>query len=242
MDVVHRIKQASTGRFFNSAIPDVYSAIGIASAIPDYYLSMRPYAIAGISAKSTGNSFSNMQAGAGPAQRFLSENEIAIHPKMVMSSLSTICVAECMLQMRDLHLLPEGIDIDIKALIRAALLEASEEPREEYPHILQTIRQIAAKNELTEVAEQLIKNALYSPRMEIGPISARDLRRNSLVLNCSNYGVNDIYGATVLCRSVLSSNRMRYLFPVGTMRTTISSYIPPIKKRVEGYFRRIRHS
>ena len=240
LPIINEIKQRGNGRFFNSAIPDIYSAIAIASHIDTYYFSMRPYAIAGLSRHSTGNSFSNLQVDARPAQRFLTENEIAIHPQLVMSSLSTICATECLLQARDVGLLPPNLSIDLKRLIEAALLEASEEPIAEYPVILEGLRQIGVKNGLESYVEKAIAGAMHSPAIQGKPLSARDLRRHGLVLNCNEFSIKDVYEATLLCEQALTStNSLKYLFPLGTLRLTARSYLPFLQKRMRKLLRKL---
>ena len=240
LQIINEVKQRGNGRFFNSAIPDVYSAIAIACVIDTYYFSMRPYAVAGLSRHSTGNSFSNLQVDARPAQRFLTENEIPIHPQVVMSSLSTICATECLLQARDVGLTPPNLSIDLKRLIKAALLEASEEPAEEYPAILESLRQIGAKNGLESYVEDAIAGAMHSPAIQGKPLSARDLRRHGMVFNCNDFGINDVYDATLLCEQALTStDHFTYLFPIGTLRLTAQSYLPFVRKRMRKLLRRL---
>jgi hypothetical protein len=241
LQIINDVKQRSNGRFFNSAIPDVYSAIAIACLIDTYYFSMRPYAVAGLSRHSTGNSFSNLQVDALPAQRFLAENEIPIHPQLIMSSLSTICATECLLQARDVGLTPPDLSIDLKRLIKAALLEASEEPAEEYPAILHGLRQIGAKNGLESYVEDAIAGAMHSPAIQGQPLSARDLRRHGIVFNCNDFGIKDVYDATLFCEKALTNtDHFKYLFPIGTLRLTVHSYLPFVRKRVRKLLHRLR--
>ncbi len=241
LQTINEVKRRGNGRFFNSAIPDVYSAIAIACVIDTYYFSMRPYAVAGLSRHSTGNSFSNLRVDARPAQRFLTENEIPIHPQVVMSSLSTICATECLLQARDLGLTPPNLPIDLKRLIKAALLEASEEPAEEYPAILDSLRQIGVKNGLEAYVEDAIAGAMHSPAVQGKPRSARDLRRRGIVFNCNDFGIKDVYDASLFCeRALTNTRRFKYLFPVGTLRLTVQSYLPFVRKRIRRLFHRLR--
>lgn len=241
LQIINGVKQRGNGRFFNSAIPDVYSAIAIACIIDIYYFSMRPYAVAGLSRHSTGNSFSNLQVDALPAQRFLIENEIPIHPQVIMSSLSTICATECLLQARDVGLTPPDLTIDLKRLIQAALLEASEEPAKEYPAILDGLRQIGVKNGLESYVEDAIAGAMHSPAIQGKPLSARDLRRHGLVFNCNEFGIKDVYDAALLCdKALANTDRFKYLFPIGTLRLTVQSYRPFIRKRMRKLLHRLR--
>lgn len=230
--LIEQIKHNSGGRFFNSAIPDVYSAIAIASHVSDYYFSMRPFSVAGISGKSTGNSFSNRYSAPKSAALFLAENEIPIHEAVVMSSLSTICATECLLQAREHGILHHEVTINLERLIRAALLESSEESNEEYQVILNDLRQIGAKNSLSELVETAIKNTSHSPRSDARLYTGYDLRRKGFVFRTEEFGVHDIYGATLLCEKVLSMDLSKYVYSWGTVRNTVHVYSSFVRKRL----------
>lgn len=75
-----------TGDFFRSMIPDVYSAMAIASVIDEYVYSYEPLAINGVSMHSSGSSFFHSVHGidgvASPAMKFLAEDNIPFHPDL----------------------------------------------------------------------------------------------------------------------------------------------------------------
>lgn len=81
--VLERLRQR-TGRFYRSAIPDVYMAVAIASLTNQYVYSDAPLAINGASRHSTGTSqFSGgNRSAASPAARFLSEQPMPFHPDL----------------------------------------------------------------------------------------------------------------------------------------------------------------
>lgn len=73
--------KARKGTFFRSCIPDVYSAMAIASSIERYVLTDEPLAINGLSGHSIGMSQGRDRFSAGsPARRFQAENDLAFHP------------------------------------------------------------------------------------------------------------------------------------------------------------------
>jgi glycosyltransferase involved in cell wall biosynthesis len=232
MEVIRKIIESGNGHFFNSAIPDVYSAFVIAAAVPEYHFSMRPFAVAGLSAKSTGSSFSNITENDKPAQLFLEENEISIHPRVVMSSLSVICATECLLQAQDLKLIPEDIHVDMKKVINAALLEASEEPRNEYKIILTQLREIGRRNGLESFVEDAIQHAMHSPRLDYPLKSARYIRRRGILFNCADFQIKDVYDASILCEQIITYGPSKYRFLFGTIYLTILSSIPFFRKRI----------
>jgi len=70
--------KAKSGKFYYSCIPDVYSAMAIASVIKEYIYSYEPFAIDGVSVHSIGTSL--VQGGpSGPAKQFLMEDNIPLH-------------------------------------------------------------------------------------------------------------------------------------------------------------------
>jgi hypothetical protein len=71
------------GRFFYSAIPDVFSGISIAKQIPRYFYSARPEFINGASVHSNGTSQMTARIKA-PARRFLSEGNMPYHQDVPM--------------------------------------------------------------------------------------------------------------------------------------------------------------
>jgi glycosyltransferase involved in cell wall biosynthesis len=80
MSVLNEIKRR-TGRIYNSCVPDVYSAISIASVVETYIYSWEPLAINGASRHSTGTAyFARGKDKAGsPAQIFATEGNIPFH-------------------------------------------------------------------------------------------------------------------------------------------------------------------
>jgi glycosyltransferase involved in cell wall biosynthesis len=80
VSVLDAIK-SKTGCVYRSCIPDVYSAISIASVLDRYVYSHAPTAINGASRHSTGTSTFSTQVkhGTSPATRFASEDNLAFH-------------------------------------------------------------------------------------------------------------------------------------------------------------------
>ena len=240
-DIVEVVKQRSGGRFFNSAIPDVYSAVAVACVIPTYNYSLNTYTLEGVSGHSIGNSFLNRHVHAQPAQRFLAENEIKIHPRMVMSSSSAVCVAECVLQAQDLGLTPSDLTLDLQTVIRAALREASEAADGVYAAVLEDVRQIGVRNHLEDFVAEAISHAAHSAAAEGRPLSGHNLRRGGLTVDCSPHGVRNVYEASLLCDRILHAEPWRHWYPVGTLQLTFREFMPFIKKHLKRTWRRFTH-
>jgi hypothetical protein len=80
--------RAATGAFYRSCIPDVYSAIAIASVTDRYLYVHEPLAVNGASKHSTGTSQLSAQRAAigSPAQRFTTEGNIAFHADLPLGA------------------------------------------------------------------------------------------------------------------------------------------------------------
>jgi glycosyltransferase involved in cell wall biosynthesis len=83
LDAIDRIKEKGGGTFFKSCIPDVYSAIALASALDRYVFLSEALSIAGASHFSTGGAYG--RSGASSEDKvafdiFSSEENIPLHP------------------------------------------------------------------------------------------------------------------------------------------------------------------
>jgi hypothetical protein len=80
--------RAATGAFYRSCIPDVYSAVALASVLDKYAYSYEPLAVNGASRHSTGTSqLSPQRAAAGSAaQQFAAEDNIPFHSDVPLAA------------------------------------------------------------------------------------------------------------------------------------------------------------
>jgi hypothetical protein len=121
--------RAADGSYFQSQIPDVYSAVTLTSLAENFYWSAVPLAINGASRHSTGTAqFSSNADAKRPATLFASEPNIPLHPLVptqddgtVPSSIQAL-LCECYLQARIHH--PELLPLDISAQLRAIVRTA----------------------------------------------------------------------------------------------------------------------
>ena len=78
-----------TGRVYRSSQPDIYSAIAIASVVDRYLYSYDPFAIAGMSAHSTGASHWAGRKDDSPVKKFTLEGNIPFHPDVPLNTDGT---------------------------------------------------------------------------------------------------------------------------------------------------------
>src|SRR6185436_6485266 len=71
--------RSADGQFFCSMIPDVYSAIALASTLDRYVAMREPVSVAGVSSHSNGASSLGIGKLLGPAEKFFSESNIPFH-------------------------------------------------------------------------------------------------------------------------------------------------------------------
>ncbi len=123
LDPIKRIKEKSNGFFFNSSIPDVYSAIVLADEIPQYLFENYSFFLSGISGQSNGFAFSSPENNKNLAEQFIKENNIPFHPKLVMSNSLPILLADSVYYAKELGFLKNTI-YSIEHLLEIAFKNA----------------------------------------------------------------------------------------------------------------------
>ena len=100
LDLINQCRRVD-GTFFGSQIPDLYSAVALASVANRYLLTSQPFAMNGASLHSTGVSHvasTKSSTSAGPGHRFAQENDIEFHPCLRPGKSLQIILYECYLQ------------------------------------------------------------------------------------------------------------------------------------------------
>lgn len=140
--------RAPNGRFFNSQIPDIYSAIILALKSERYVSSEMPVAIHGLSANSTGQSFldhGTENERNDLAHMFVQEAHIPLHAKLAVTDgfnqLKTfhLLVIEAMLQAQD-------ADGEVPASDPLTLLQGGIIAAKDAPWVSDWARRFAAAN------------------------------------------------------------------------------------------------
>lgn len=109
-EVFDRIK-SRVGRFFNSAVPDVYAGIAVARNIDHYLFVEKPLALSGTSRHSTGTSTHSALKGKhiAPAQAYYTEGNFPFHAALPLNADGSFphslhaLVYECYLQSISAH-------------------------------------------------------------------------------------------------------------------------------------------
>jgi glycosyltransferase involved in cell wall biosynthesis len=210
--------KSKSARFFNSMIPDVYSAMALSSVIDYHYWSDRPYSVNGASKHSNGtsNSAGNSLEEKQAALKFISEIDIPFHPNLLYGSAIPILIAESALQVKD-HL---GFDvrIDIDKMLQRSFEQAKYSGASNRMEVLHDISVIATNygidnakyadevnlkglNKSKTLLFRWLKNALVGNYAFMALFAL--LRVNTLRINGDIAKLGNIYDATILTSQVL---------------------------------------
>jgi len=219
------IKKAvnGSGRFFHSRIPDVYSGIAVACVSDFYYYSHRPFAISGASHHSIGAAVAfNDGLDNKIVKKFLSEDNMPFHNKLVSATSSPINVAESFLQAQDHLSCAKSFSLDIKKCIKAAMQEVYYVPEKECDTVIEEIKKIASLNQLEDYASEVIASHKKVPARLNRPVLGFNPIRNHIIINCSEFGVRNVYDASILCNHILVLEKNGYHSVKGIFNTAVS--------------------
>ena len=207
-DVIRRAT-GSAGVFFHSSIPDVYSAVALASVVDTYYYSHQPYSINGASQHSTGSAHFIRAEQAENAQQFLNENTIPFHPELAMAPSAPIMAAEAFLQVRDhvpdpTHL----VKVDIARLLEESMRSAAGATPEVYAAVVGAVRIIAAKHQLDTLAAGTIEKYPHRPGAYSETVAGYNVPTQTLSLFADAVGAHNIYDAALVCKTLMVNHRM----------------------------------
>ena len=201
--------RGSSGAFFLSMTPDVYSAIALATVLDNYVILKEPVSIGGSSAHSIGASGLGFRTSSAVVEEFLSEENIPFHSMLAggerMKSIPVV-VYESYLQA--IHLHHDFLKIDLADQIALAL---SRIVPQHYADLRKYCSQVARNNKIEmDVVDRKTKNLkrrLFFQQLKtvvkliIGelPFSGN---KNFRIKDAREFGVRDISGAALLAKAV----------------------------------------
>jgi glycosyltransferase involved in cell wall biosynthesis len=231
--LINYVTKLSGGQFIHSMIPDIYSSIVMSASIDTYYYSTRPYSVFGQSQHSTGASYffgSNKQSDRAAERQFFNEANIPCHNNIIFAPSIYLILAEVFMQARE-HFPPmRQYDMDLRELIRMALKEVAHAPRERYDRVVKAIHYLAEKNSLGDYADRILKDSQNVPCEHLigGGVPRYTIFRPYSILDCSRYGVSDVYQASLLCKFMLEQKKGG----VGHLLTAIGETTIKIAKKL----------
>jgi hypothetical protein len=142
INLINRLRDAN-GRFFCSQVPDIYSAVALASATQNYLSVETPIALSGASKHSNGTAWvrTKTQEGGGPIPLLKPEGNIPFHDSLVSGKSFHLTWYEAYLQSWHIH--QGALGITLSEQLKIALKAASPE---DLKNIQEQCRTIAAKN------------------------------------------------------------------------------------------------
>jgi glycosyltransferase involved in cell wall biosynthesis len=218
------VKRAMEGskRFFHSMMPDIYSGIALASVLESYYCSFKPFVVSGASRHSTAAIGVNPAEDSNAVKQYLGEENMPFHHKLVLSLSTPIAVAEAFLQAQD-HIPSVGrFHIDMKKCIKAAIMESRRSSQNKYEATVEAVKKIAQLNRIDSYAAGIIKEYKKSAARVRKPVLGLNILKGQIVLDCSDFGVRNVYEAALLCGHVSVMGKARYYSLSGVIKTTLS--------------------
>lgn len=218
-DVLDRVK-AMSGRFFNSQVPDYYSGIALLGALPDYYHSLRPFLIQGISGHSIGASYLVQSATtATAANRFYAEENIPFHPNLIQAPVVDILVAESLLRAKDNVRTPLDFSFDEKVLVDKAMETAVPMTPEKYAEVVAGVEHIGKTYNIRDHAAAAIARNPNSPVESKVFQMGYNFIRKILAVRMDENKVSNIYEAGIECENIRNNltaadylkNSMQYI-------------------------------
>lgn len=234
-EAIQRAK-SSSGRFFNSMTPDVYSGIAIAAVIKEYLFSERPYTINGASRHSTGMSNFSGNANSAPKELFLAEDNIPFHDRLVFAPSKPILVAESFLQLKD-HCRNNGSlpEINYEQLIIETMKGAVSAPPGVYDAIVSAVIGIGDRNELSDFARNVIAKYKNAHSAYQHTNYGYNFMSQTLIIDCEPLGIRDVYEASRLCFYILKIQN-DYLSFKGSLTRMLERALRKISREIRRRF------
>lgn len=191
-----------TGKFYQSCIPDVYSAVVLSQVIDKYVYSFEPVAINGASHHSTGTAQFNKNLSSSdeinPAQKYQNEGNISFHPIIPMcadgsypKSIQAL-VYESYLQASEVFPDLKNLCLDQQLMVILATSGVHQESVYKWGRIFAKMHGLNF-----EKVELLAKN--YSKKLEFRNLPSRVMSfANSYMLDSDELPIKDVYQASIM--------------------------------------------
>jgi hypothetical protein len=218
---INKIREiiSTSGRFFNSMTPDIYSGIVFGLELDTCVMSDTPYSIGGTSSHSNGYSQlsplfekSTSKLQEQPTIKFLQENSIPFHEELEYVPVIPILIAECILQSRDHLVSARNLSINMTNLINISIKSIQHMSSDKWLSCVSGIRTIGEKHNIVNTVEKAI---LKYPNIPNSPVNQMIHRFDSIskigYINCSEFSVKNVYEASILLDHILTMDDKKYL-------------------------------
>lgn len=205
--VLENIKKQS-GEFFHSRTPDVYSTIVLLGITKNFSYSGKPFSIQGASSHSNGTAYLFYGKDEQAAAKYLSEENIPFHPKLMMCPSLPVLTAECLLQAKDHLPLTKGFDFDINNLLEKSMQQAAGFSPQKYQSIAEAVNYIGVNYQIQEEATQLIAKYPNNPVQETHFFMGYNFARDLLAVKLNEREVMNIYTASLKCDEIIKNTSL----------------------------------
>jgi glycosyltransferase involved in cell wall biosynthesis len=130
-NVIAKVKDRSGGRFFQSIIPDVYSAVAACSVVDKYLFVREPLAVAGVSPRSNGLQISRTPAGNLLDIPFYTESKMTFLPMLGNGAIKGVPLLIYEAVLRSQNLRDFDLDISLPQQLALAIADATKNTRAE---------------------------------------------------------------------------------------------------------------
>jgi glycosyltransferase involved in cell wall biosynthesis len=192
------------GEFFCSMIPDVYSAVALASTADRYVMLHEPICVMGVSSHSGGASSFGMGKNEEPAQKFYSEKNIPYHSKLGSERVKSIQIIIYESYLQSMHLHNDILKVDMCDQLALALGKSSSEY---YHELRKYCDEVVFKNGIdAERLEKAIRLTKNKGKKWMNRIKLIILYLKELTIDTSQYSVTNVYGAALLTNALYQFN------------------------------------
>jgi glycosyltransferase involved in cell wall biosynthesis len=190
-ELITRVVRSS--RYIHSITPDAYSVFSTLLHSDRYAFATRPLFIEGVSGSSNGAAQS-LTVDGSEEKKYLSENELAVHPETVYSPAHAFVMVEAYLQVRDQF--PEaarGLEPDLSRMCQVALAEAGGPKGEQIRRAVEDVRKLHGLPPITAASDPLSR---LSSRWQALVRAWRETE-----IDGKSCGVRDVYTASIAAQA-----------------------------------------
>lgn len=180
-DLIEEIRQKSSGDFYKSMIPDIYSGVAACCIEKNFLYSWEPLAIGGASSHSNGIQWVKKKAEETKQSHFINESAIKFHPALGSGLVQSISLLSYESYLQTAHLRNFDIDTNLTKQLAQSLLSAPPQRRDEvtdycrnvcdinnisFDDVLQARKKLKTHRKLKKLSKKLKKISPFSKTVQ----------------------------------------------------------------------------
>jgi glycosyltransferase involved in cell wall biosynthesis len=224
----------SNGRFFHCVNPDIYSCVASTSCLDRFVVADGPYSVRGLSAHSTGMSFTlGDTSKSSTVGTFWKEVDLPVHPKVAMVPSPVVYLTEAYEQVRD-HV--PGVSLpspDYAAMFHGAMEEiATSQAEAAYVLVRDAVLDIGKKHGLEDAARKAVEKFPFAGQDHRESPAGVNVLRNTITIDTTDFKIVDIAGACQLSYDTLRLYEAGYFSPKGLTVSMAKRVIDRLDRRI----------